>query len=188
MNKDYYDIHSGFWANLFKQKPKSNELLELLKLIPPFQELSKKSLKTLAEIVHYRRYTLNENIFLQGDPGLGLYLILEGEVVIQYFSPKGKKVILANLKAGDFFGELALIDGETRSASAVASTGCKLAIIFKPDMDEYIQNFPKEGNLILNGITKIIITRLRHLNNQFLLLHDSLIENTMEDENGISNK
>jgi CRP/FNR family transcriptional regulator, cyclic AMP receptor protein len=173
MEKEPGSIHSSFWSNLFKQAPKSNELLEMMKEIPPFVSLPKKSLKALLQIVHHRNFISGENIFYQGDPGLGLYIILEGEVSIQYFSPKGKKVTLANFTTGDFFGELALLDGEKRSASALASTDCKIAIIFKPDLDEYIIKNPKEGISILHGISKIIITRLRHLNNEFLLLHDS---------------
>lgn len=176
MDKAQGSVHSSFWSNLFKQAPKSNELLELMKEIPPFVSLPKKSLKALLQIVHHRNYISGEHIFYQGDPGLGLYIILEGEVKIQYFSPKGKKVTLANMSNGDFFGELALLDGEKRSASAVASKDCKIAIIFKPDLDEYILKNTKDGVSILHGISKIIITRLRHLNNEFLSLHDSVID------------
>lgn len=175
MEQELKLIHSTFWSNLFKQAPKSNELLSLLKEIPPFSDLSKGELKKFLPIAHHRSYVAGEHIFYQGDPGLGLYIIIEGTIQIEYFSPKGKKIVVAEFTQGDFFGELALLDGEKRSASAIALTDCKLAIIFKPDLDEYVYKYPKEGVYILHGIAKIIITRLRHLNNQFLLLHDSIL-------------
>jgi len=71
---------------------------------------------------------------------------------------------------GDFFGELALVDGEKRSASAIANTDTKLSVIFKPDLDEYIEKYPKKGLKILQGIAEITAIRLRTLNEDYFYL------------------
>jgi SulP family sulfate permease len=76
----------------------------------------------------------------------------------------------ASFGKGDFFGELALVDGGKRNASAVAKTDAKLAVIFKPDLDNFIERHPKKGIKILQGITLIITTRLRKIDEEFLNL------------------
>jgi CRP/FNR family transcriptional regulator, cyclic AMP receptor protein len=158
--------HSSFWANLFNSSAEKMDLQKTLKSIPIFEELSKRDFSLLFELVHDRIYIAGEYVFYQGDPGLGIYLIREGEIEIQRTGKNGNTLSLAQLNKGDFFGELALVDGEKRSASAIAKTDTKLAVIFKPDLDEFIDKFPKKGVRILDGISKIIATRLRKMNEE----------------------
>ena len=163
-------IHSSFWANIFHTPTESDELVHSLQAIPLFKALSNKDIMTMLGIIHDRNYIAGEYIFYQGDPGIGLYLIREGEVLISRESDKGEKVTLAVFHKGDFFGELALVDGEKRSASAIANTDTKLSVIFKPDLDEYIEKYPKKGLKILQGIAEITAIRLRTLNEDYFYL------------------
>jgi CRP-like cAMP-binding protein len=121
-------------------------------------------------IIHKRNYLAGEIIFYQGDSGIGLYIIRDGEVVISRESEEGDKVVLAVFQKGDFFGELALIDNDKRSASAIAQTDTKLSVIFKPDLDEFIEKYPKKGIKILEGIAEITAMRLRKLNEDYFNL------------------
>ncbi len=82
----------------------------------------------------------------------------------------GDKITLAVFKKGDFFGELALVDNEKRSASAIAKIDTKLSVIFKPDLDEFIEKYPKKGIKILEGIAEITAVRLRTLNEDYFNL------------------
>src|SRR5438045_53469 len=84
-----------------------------------FAGLSDEQLEDLALRTRRRRYAKGDVIFLRGDPGNTLYIIEAGTVKIALSSPDGKEIMLALLSAGDFFGELALLDGEPRSADAV---------------------------------------------------------------------
>lgn len=163
-------VHSSFWANIFHTPTETDELVQSLQAIPLFKSLSTKDIQSLLSIIHHRNYIAGEYIFYQGDPGIGLYLIREGEVVINRENDSGEKVTLASFHKGDFFGELALIDGEKRSASAIANTDTKLAVIFKPDLDEYIEKYPKKGIKILQGIAEITAVRLRTLNEDYFNL------------------
>ena len=160
-------IHSSFWANLFKSPTEKTDIEKFLLDMPPFKSLSEKDLEMLSNIIHNRSYIAGEYIFYQGDPGIGLYIIRNGEIIIQRNDEGGNILSLATFKKGDFFGELALIDGEKRSASAIAKSDVNLAVIFKPDLDEFIEKNPKKGVKILQGLSHIITVRLRHLNEQY---------------------
>ncbi|MDO8549181.1 MAG: hypothetical protein Q7S39_03380, partial [Ignavibacteria bacterium] len=61
-----------------------------------------------------------------------------------------------------------------RSASAIAKTDCKLSVIFKPDLDEYIEAYPRKGIKILQGISQIIAFRLRKINEDHFALQNKL--------------
>ena len=133
-NNNQLITKSSFWANLFKTPTEKSELEEVLLSMPPFKYLSNKKIKLLMKVIHNRIYTANEYIFFQGDPGIGLYLIIRGEILITE-EIDGERFDLAMLTRGDFFGELALLDEEKRSASAIALKDSQLAVIFKPDLD-----------------------------------------------------
>lgn len=169
--------HSGFWANLFKTQTSIEDLSELLLTIPPFQKLNRKDIASLMEIIHTREYQSHEAIFLQGDPGIGLYIIQDGEVIIEKLHEDGRKYVLSRFYRGDFFGELALLDNSIRSASAIAVKNSKIAVIFKPDLDDFIDRYPKKGINILRGIGHIVAIRLRTLNQDFVSLYLNSIKN-----------
>jgi CRP/FNR family cyclic AMP-dependent transcriptional regulator len=163
-------FRSSFWANIFHQPDEKSDLRISLSSIPLFESFGKRDLSFLLHIIHNRNYLTGEFIFYQGDPGIGLYLIRDGEVQIIREDEAGNQIILATFSKGDFFGELALVDGEKRSASAIAITDVRAAVIFKPDLDEFILKYPKKGINILNGISQIVVRRLRSLNEDFFSL------------------
>ncbi|MCH8034689.1 MAG: cyclic nucleotide-binding domain-containing protein [Bacteroidetes bacterium] len=160
-------VHSSFWSNIFNYPTEKSDLQISLQSIPLFESLGKRDLSLILNIIHSRSYLTGEYIFYQGDPGIGLYVIREGKVRIIRSDEEGNEIELAIFSKGDFFGELAMIDGEKRSASAVAKSDVRAAVIFKPDLDEFIEKYPKKGINILYGISKIIATRLRLLNEDF---------------------
>ncbi|MEW6196007.1 MAG: cyclic nucleotide-binding domain-containing protein [Bacteroidota bacterium] len=165
---------SSFWANLFKTPAKRDELEEVLLTMLPFKTLEAKHLKMLLKLIHNRQYTANEYIFYQNDPGIGLYIIINGEILITQETEDGERFDLATLSRGDFFGELALLDEEQRSASAIAMKDSQIAVIFKPDLDEFVETHSKEGVKILHGISQIIATRLRNLNQDYFALYNKI--------------
>ncbi len=162
---------SSFWTNLFKTPTEKSELEEVLLSMPPFKNLSNKSIRLLMKVLHNRIYAANEYVFFQGDPGIGLYLIIRGEISITE-EMDGERFDLALLSRGDFFGELALLDDEKRSASAIALKDSQLAVIFKPDLDEFVETHSKDGIQILRGISQIVATRLRNLNQDYFTLYN----------------
>ncbi len=95
-------------------------VLASLAAIPFFGGLEPAALERLAAAMRARRFRRGEVIFHIGDPGDALFVIVSGEVKISLPSETGDEAILATLRPGDVFGELALLDGAPRSASASA--------------------------------------------------------------------
>ena len=85
-----------------------------------FAHVDPDGLQVLAGAMVRRRFRRNEVIFHQGDPGDSLHVVATGAVKIVLPSPEGEEAIIATLRPGDFFGELALLDGAPHSATATA--------------------------------------------------------------------
>lgn len=94
--------------------------VDSLRACPLFAQLEPDALNELADRLRQRRYRRNEVVFHQGDPGDTLHVIAEGAMKIVLPSPDGDEAIIATLRPGDFFGELALLDGGTHSATVTA--------------------------------------------------------------------
>jgi adenylate cyclase len=89
---------------------------------------------TLATRARVESYRAGQEIYAKGSPGRTMISVLQGSVKIVLQSPTGKEVILSLIHAGEFFGEMAVIDGEERSAGAAAMTDCELLIIDRRDV------------------------------------------------------
>ena len=95
--------------------------IESLRRSPLFAKVDDRALAACAATLTVRRHHRGETIFHQGDPGHALFIIESGAVKIVLPSPEGDEgAIIATLARGDFFGELALLDGAPHSATAVA--------------------------------------------------------------------
>lgn len=93
---------------------------QLLQGIPFLSGLPAEEMKALSGSLRRRRFARNEVIFHRDDPGDSLFVIVAGTVKITLRSEDGREAILTLLGPGDYFGELAVLDGEPRSADAVA--------------------------------------------------------------------
>lgn len=152
------------WENIFKSRQKKkDEIDDILMKIPVFQDLKPNALKKIKCILHQREYKTNEIIFSQGDVGLGMYIIERGSVEI-VCDPE--RHILAELRDGDFFGELALLDDSPRSASAITKTPCRMLCFFKPELLDLMDRDPKLGSRILFKLAWTIGERLKITNQQ----------------------
>jgi CRP/FNR family cyclic AMP-dependent transcriptional regulator len=131
-----------------------------------FAGLSAQQLGVLASSLRRRGYHRGEVIFRQDDPGTILYLIESGAVKIVLLSPAGKEVILALLRPGDFFGELALLDGEPRSADAIAHESSDLLLLHREDFLRFLETQPMAAESLLAAVGR----RLRRTDQ---LVHDA---------------
>jgi CRP/FNR family cyclic AMP-dependent transcriptional regulator len=113
-------------------------ILEALSTIPFFAGLDRVALERLAAGMRTRRFRRGEVIFHIGDPGDALFVIVDGEVKISLPSETGDEAILATLRVGDVFGELALLDGAPRSASATAISATETVVLPRDRFRELI--------------------------------------------------
>lgn len=165
----------SFWGNVFKRSKEDEEnVLTMLKGVPIFDGLSNGELKEFERIIHRRQFKANENIFWEGEPGVGMYIIQKGMVKIYKTSPEGKNEELATLKSGDFFGELALLDESPRSASAVAMEECHILGLFRPDLFDILERKPRLGVKVMMKLAQMIGERLRITNTELQNLRAKL--------------
>ena len=131
------------------------ERVFLLKSLPLFTETPETILAEMAYLMQEREVPQDTEIVKEGEPGNCMYIIHRGEVKIH----KGEQ-ILATLKEKDFFGELSLLDTETRSASVTAVTDCVLFHIDQDPFYDLIESRPE----VVKGVIKILCKRLRAAN------------------------
>lgn len=110
--------------------------------VPLFHALPEPDLLVLARSTRIRKFRRGEVIFHQGDPGDALFIVAQGRVKISLPSDAGDEAILATLRAGDFFGELALLDGAPRSASATALEPTETLVVPRDRFRDTLESVP----------------------------------------------
>ena len=127
------------------------ERIELLKAIPLFESLETDDLSALANRLRESSVASGHTVFAQGDEGDTMYVIVDGAVDIVAGSGK-QKVILTSLFKQQYFGELSLLDGAPRSATAVASRDTQLLALDRDDFVEFIKNRPEAALSIMHEV------------------------------------
>ncbi len=130
--------------------------------VPLFADLDDESLRELSAVARKRVFRQGEVIFHRDDPGQVLYIVKEGKVKIALTSPDGQEVSLTVFGAGECFCELSILDGEPRSADAVALERVELYALQRQDFVNVVMNHPK----IAVQVMKVISQRLRQADNQ----------------------
>ena len=110
--------------------------------VPLFKRLQPNELERLAEEVDQVNYRAGETIFNEHDRGDALYILEEGSVRIWVYDEDVTEVTLAELKPGDFFGELAVLDRGERSSSATATTDIHLHRLSSDDFQKFLMEHP----------------------------------------------
>ena len=148
--------------------------IELVKAIPLFESLEDEDLHTLANKLREVRIEASQPVFAQGDQGDAMYVIEDGAVDIVAGSGR-QRVILASLFKQQYFGELALLDGAPRSASAIASRATRLLALERDDFVEFIKKRPDAALAIMHEVGE----RMRATNE---LMTRTVTRNVLEEE------
>ena len=123
--------------------PKPPEMtLDAIRSVPLFASLEDDEVRDLRSLLRTREVPVDTELFHAGDLGDAMYLIESGRVRITINDDENKEIILAELAQGDFFGEMAIIDGKQRSASATVSENAVLAVLSRDDFLRFIRNNP----------------------------------------------
>jgi len=136
--------------------------IDFLKSVNIFSDLSENELNSIQEICKTRKYPKNSMIILEEEMGDVVFIVMSGTVKITRVNDEGKEVILAMLGSGEVFGEMAILDGESRSANALSQENCEVVTINREDF----LNLLKTNNKVsLNLMTEFAI-RLRKSDQQ----------------------
>lgn len=138
----------------------SEENRALLDKCQLFSAIDESARSALAQAAYRRRYNAGEPVFGIGSPGQSMMAVCTGTVRITLPSSTGKEIILADLDAGEVFGEISLLDAGARSANAVSLTKSELLILERRHLVPFLENNPHTCLKLLH----VLCARLRHAN------------------------
>lgn len=127
--------------------------LEALRSVPLFASLDDVAARELRSLLHVEQVEIDTALFHHGDTGDAMYLIETGRVRIHVEDSTGHDVTLAELAGGDFFGEMALLDGKPRSADATVIEAARLAILLRDDFLSFVRRNPDVALEMLSAVT-----------------------------------
>ena len=140
--------------------------IELLKTVSLFWDLDKTELGYISDKMVSKKFENGNLIFLEESEGKNLFFVVEGSVKVTRLSKDGREVILAMLNAGDFFGEMSLLDGEARSANVIALEKTEVLSLNRDDFLIVLHDYPKIAIQLLKEMT----SRLRKSDRQIVSL------------------
>lgn len=133
-------------------------MLDVMAQVEIFAGLSSDELDMLAGSSVSRQYPKNTVIINDGDNADSLYLIDSGRVKVYCSDKNGKEFIMNTLESGDYFGELALLDDDRRSASVRTMEKSSFRIIYKEDFQRVISEHPNIARVLMRNLTRRVRT------------------------------
>src|SRR4029450_629340 len=149
--------------------------IDTLRNVPLFESLDDEAARQLCELLETRDCKAETCLVRSGDEGDAMYIIERGKVRSCVQAPDGREVTLTELDRGDFFGEMALLDGQRRSADAVVAEDARLAVLSRDHFLSFIRSSPDVALKMLTAVAN----RLRHTDE---LLRHSATRNVNVEE------
>jgi len=152
--------HKALWYNYFK--PKDSWVEDTAKKCEEnllFKGFSPNVIRRFAARMHPREYESGEVIYRAGDEGAGAILLRSGKIAI-----RNNGLDIAIMQPGDLFGEVALVEGQERTADAVAIEPCKLVFLLRADLNSWINSYPKHACILLQNLSAMLAGRLMESN------------------------
>src|SRR5438552_10030557 len=132
------------------------QLVQYLRRVPLFAKLSDPGLAGLADRMRQKAFKRGDTIFRKDDPGQHFYVVLDGAVKIALPGEFGQEALVALLRGGEFFGELALFDHSPRSATATALEDTRCALLAGDDFVAFIEAHPAATKVVFEALAKTI--------------------------------
>ncbi|MBU1075944.1 MAG: cyclic nucleotide-binding domain-containing protein [Spirochaetes bacterium] len=138
------------------------DIIKILKNSELFSELNTDEISELNKICQIKEYDEQEEIFKEGDTSNELYILGEGRVLIEIqLKAESERASVHTVDEGQIFGEVALVDGNPRSAAAKSVKRSKLIVISKDDIDALMKKNPRMGYIIMRNFSQILCSRVR---------------------------
>ncbi|MCX6024371.1 MAG: Crp/Fnr family transcriptional regulator, partial [Chloroflexi bacterium] len=136
------------------------ERVRALENVPMFRQLNREVLEVLASRTKRRRFPAGEPIVHEGEAGTTLFIVTDGLVKIAITTPSGSEMVLALLAENQFFGEMALLDGQPRSATAISQETSDLVVLTRQEFIACLTIYPEVAIRLLAELSG----RLRRTN------------------------
>jgi CRP/FNR family cyclic AMP-dependent transcriptional regulator len=155
--------------------------LEMLRRSLMLHALSQQQLEQVAAVLRPRRYARDAPVFYQEDPGEELHLVVQGHLKVVVPTEAGEEAVLTVVGPGDLFGEMALLDGQPRSATVVALEPVETYALRRQDFLALLRNSPEAVEGLLAALAKMI-RRLSEevIDLMFLDLRGRLVKKLLE--------
>jgi CRP/FNR family transcriptional regulator, cyclic AMP receptor protein len=140
----------------------SNPKLSVLRQNPLFRDLEPDALDQLCRYAKHTVLKRGASLFAKDDPGNSLYAVVSGTVKISVSSPDGRNAILNLVGPGELFGEMSVLDGQPRSADAIANTNCEIFVIDRRDFLPFVRSQPS----LAMKIIELLCAKLRWTSEQ----------------------
>ena len=126
----------------------------VLEKVPLFSQLAPAELQRVVEATRERTYPKNSVILFEDDPGDALFVVAQGQVKVVLIGEDGREVILSVLGPSEFFGEMALIDDEPRSAHVIAMEDSSLIVLRREDFKGILKQSPGIAVALLKELSR----------------------------------
>jgi CRP-like cAMP-binding protein len=136
------------------------EKVELIRQIPLFRDLVDEDIQKLAEVATEESFTASSQIFAEGTKGDALFVVKYGTVQVLKRGRDGKEEV-SRMGPGQHFGEMAIIDDDTRSATVEVAENTGLIRIKRDDLENLLAQDDTLAHRVYKGLTKYLIRRLR---------------------------
>ena len=146
----------------------TNEIRDLLMDCGLFDQLQPVDFQAAAGYFALSSMDTGQDIFREGDAGTFMCIIVSGQVLVRKTDADGREVEIAVLRKGRAFGEMAVLDGERRSASCVAASDCQVLSLGKDALEKMLNDAPRSAAKIIRALAVALSKRLRMLDGQRL--------------------
>lgn len=144
---------------------------ELKDEINLFHLFDEEELEKIAPYFERAHFGAGGKVFREGAPADCIAFVMSGEVEVKKQTEfQGKAIVLACMTKGAVLGELALFDGQPRSATVEATKNTELLVLRKSALDAFIEDYPALGIKILKGISRVLSLRLRQLEERLVVV------------------
>jgi CRP-like cAMP-binding protein len=117
--------------------------IDILKKVPIFSGIGSKDMEKIVAVTHQKKYRKDNMILIEEEAGQTMFILMSGQVKVSRISEDGREVILAVMGEGDFFGELSLLDGQSRSANVTVIKDAEMLLINRDDFLNLLNEFPQ---------------------------------------------
>lgn len=158
------------WGAVFDRKSKEKverSIIDVLKGVPVFEELSRREIQNIARIAYQRHYSAGEIIIHEGQNAAGMYIMVDGQAEVTKILADGTILRLAILENSGLFGDVGLLDSSPRTATVKATRDSSVIGFFRPELLELMNSNPRLASKVILKLGQILTARFRFIHDEF---------------------
>ncbi len=159
-------------VELVDQAKQPDELIKLITQIPPFQGLPPEGLPDVLQAAHFRRVKRDAFFYLQGDPAIAFYILLEGQIKLTEVTPEGQQLLVRFVSPGEALGIIAALENSVYPLSAEAVDDCLALAWDSQSLESLMERHPR---IAINGL-RLVSQRWHELEERYRELATERVE------------